>query len=61
MSDPGPAGDGQEEEEFTLEGGQREAARTLDRNVSADAGAGTGKTTTLTERYVTMLRAHLDG
>ena len=61
MSDPGPAGDGQEEEAFTLEGGQREAARTLDRNVSADAGAGTGKTTTLTERYVTMLRAHLDG
>ena len=61
MSDPELGGDRQEEAEFTLEGGQREAARTLDRNVSADAGAGTGKTTTLTERYVTMLRAHLDG
>lgn len=48
-------------EKFTLEPEQQAAARTLDRNVSVEAGAGTGKTTTLTERYVTILRAHIDG
>ncbi|MBP1922863.1 ATP-dependent helicase/nuclease subunit A [Halorubrum alkaliphilum] len=40
---------------------QQRAARTIDRNVTVEAGAGTGKTTTLTERYLTILRAHLDG
>ncbi|MDG5761902.1 UvrD-helicase domain-containing protein [Natronococcus sp. A-GB1] len=50
-----------EDEEFTLEPEQQAAARTLDRNVSVEAGAGTGKTTTLTERYVTILRAYIDG
>ncbi len=50
-----------EDEVFTLEPEQQAAARTLDRNVSVEAGAGTGKTTTLTERYVTILRTHIDG
>lgn len=34
---------------------QQTAATALDRSVSLTAGAGTGKTTTLTERYVTMI------
>ena len=46
---------------FTLTRAQQRAARTIDRNVTVAAGAGTGKTTTLTERYLTILRAHLDG
>lgn len=50
-----------ENAEFTLESEQQVAARTLDRNVTLRAGAGSGKTTTLTERYLTVLRAHLDG
>ena len=50
-----------DDEAFTLEPEQQAAARTLDRNVTVEAGAGTGKTTTLTERYLTILRAHLDG
>lgn len=50
-----------DDEAFTLEPEQQAPARTLDRNVSVEAGAGTGKTTTLTERYVTTLRAHIDG
>ena len=50
-----------DDESFTLEPEQQAAARTLDRNVTVEAGAGTGKTTTLTERYLTILRAHLDG
>ncbi len=49
------------DESFTLEPEQQTAARTLDRNITVEAGAGTGKTTTLTERYLTILRAHLDG
>jgi len=53
-----PASD---DEAFSLEPEQQAAARTLDRNVTVEAGAGTGKTTTLTERYLTILRAHLDG
>ena len=51
----------QDDESFTLEPEQQTAARTLDRNITVEAGAGTGKTTTLTERYLTILRAHLDG
>ena len=51
----------QHEESFTLEPEQQTAARTLDRNITIEAGAGTGKTTTLTERYLTILQAHLDG
>jgi len=54
--DPRDAGD-----EITLTRAQQRAARTIDRNVTVKAGAGTGKTTTLTERYLTILRAHLDG
>ncbi|SFC57912.1 ATP-dependent helicase/nuclease subunit A [Halobiforma haloterrestris] len=50
-----------DDDAFTLEPEQQAAARTFDRNVSVEAGAGTGKTTTLTERYVTILRAHIDG
>lgn len=50
-----------EKQGFTLETEQQAAARTIDRNVSVEAGAGTGKTTTLTERYLTILRVHLDG
>ena len=49
------------EEEFSLEPEQQAAARTLDRNVTVEAGAGTGKTTTLIERYLTILRVHIDG
>ncbi len=48
-------------DEITLTRAQQRAARTIDRNVTVKAGAGTGKTTTLTERYLTILRAHLDG
>ncbi|WP_433632569.1 UvrD-helicase domain-containing protein [Halomicrococcus sp. NG-SE-24] len=40
---------------------QQAAATTLDRNVTITAGAGTGKTTTLTERYMQMLAAGRDG
>jgi len=54
--DPRDAGD-----EITLTRAQQRAARTIDRDVTVKAGAGTGKTTTLTERYLTILRAHLDG
>ncbi len=50
-----------DKETFKLEQEQKAAARTLDRNIPVEAGAGTGKTTTLTERYLTILRAHLDG
>jgi len=50
-----------DDESFELETAQKRAARTIDRNVTIGAGAGTGKTTTLTERYLTILRAHLDG
>jgi len=50
-----------EDESFNLEYEQQVAARTIDRNVTLRAGAGSGKTTTLTERYLTILRAHLDG
>ncbi|QLD89114.1 UvrD-helicase domain-containing protein [Natronomonas salina] len=39
---------------------QQRAADALDRNVSLTAGAGTGKTTTLTQRYVRMLERGLD-
>jgi ATP-dependent helicase/nuclease subunit A len=46
---------------ITLTRAQKRAARTIDRNVSVEAGAGTGKTTMLTERYLNILRAHLDG
>jgi len=49
------------DDEFSLTRAQQRAARTIDRNVTVEAGAGTGKTTTLTERYLTILRAHLDG
>lgn len=48
-------------DDITLTRAQKRAARTIDRNVSVEAGAGTGKTTMLTERYLTILRAHLDG
>ncbi len=48
-------------EDITLKPAQQRAARTLDRNITVEAGAGSGKTTTLTERYLTILRAHLDG
>lgn len=48
-------------DDITLTRAQQRAARTIDRNVSVEAGAGTGKTTMLTERYLTILRAHLDG
>lgn len=50
-----------DDDSFELETAQKRAARTIDRNVTIGAGAGTGKTTTLTERYLTILRAHLDG
>ena len=39
---------------------QQIAATTLDQNIAITAGAGTGKTTTLTERYMQMLEAGLD-
>jgi len=39
---------------------QQRAATALDRNVTLTAGAGTGKTTTLTERYVQLLEAGID-
>ncbi|EMA66162.1 UvrD-helicase domain-containing protein [Halorubrum kocurii] len=55
--DSHPAGDN----DIPLTRAQQRAARTIDRNVTVKAGAGTGKTTTLTERYLTILRAHLDG
>jgi len=37
---------------------EQEDALVQDRNVAITAGAGTGKTTTLTERYVTILEAN---
>lgn len=40
-------------DELTCE--QKRAADTLDRNVTLTAGAGTGKTTTLTARYLRMI------
>ena len=40
---------------------QRAAADALDRNVTLTAGAGTGKTTTLTARYVRMLARGIEG
>ena len=43
-----------------LEPEQRAAKETLDANVSLRAGAGTGKTTTLTARYVEILERELD-
>jgi ATP-dependent helicase/nuclease subunit A len=43
-----------------LEPEQRTAKETLDANVSLRAGAGTGKTTTLTARYVEILEHELD-
>jgi ATP-dependent helicase/nuclease subunit A len=46
---------------FDLTDSQKRAVRTLDRNVTLAAGAGSGKTTTLTRRYIAILRAHLDG
>ena len=52
---------GNTDEELALTRPQQRAARTIDRNVIVEAGAGTGKTTTLTDRYLTILRAHLDG
>lgn len=39
---------------------EQEDALVLDRNVAITAGAGTGKTTTLTERYVTILSENPD-
>ncbi|WP_255198516.1 UvrD-helicase domain-containing protein [Halorarius litoreus] len=39
---------------------QQDAADALDRNVTLTAGAGTGKTTTLTARYMRMLARGLD-
>ncbi|MFC7020213.1 MULTISPECIES: UvrD-helicase domain-containing protein [Haloarcula] len=39
---------------------QREAADALDRNVTLTAGAGTGKTTTLTARYMRMLERGME-
>ncbi|WP_153952705.1 UvrD-helicase domain-containing protein, partial [Halosegnis longus] len=42
-------------DEERLEPEQQTAATTLDRNVSVRAGAGTGKTTTLTARYMQIL------
>ena len=48
-------------ESFDLTDPQKRAVRTLDRNVTLAAGAGSGKTTTLTRRYIAILRAHLDG
>jgi len=60
--DPGADGDSRDAEDpFGLTAPQRQAVRTLDRNVSLAAGAGSGKTTTLTRRYLAILRAHLDG
>lgn len=38
---------------------QRQAVTSLDRNVTLTAGAGTGKTTTLTARYLRMLEASI--
>lgn len=46
-------------DEERLEPEQRAAATTLDRNVSLRAGAGTGKTTTLTARYMEILDARV--
>lgn len=43
-----------DEFELTIE---RQRALTLDRNIAITAGAGTGKTTTLTERYRRILEA----
>ena len=43
-------------EEFDLTD-EQEDALVLDRNVTITAGAGTGKTTTLTERYLELLRS----
>ncbi|WP_276302717.1 UvrD-helicase domain-containing protein [Halorussus lipolyticus] len=40
--------------------GEQEDALVQDRNVAITAGAGTGKTTTLTERYVTILAENPD-
>ncbi|MFC7228652.1 UvrD-helicase domain-containing protein [Salinirubellus salinus] len=40
---------------------QQAAADALDRNVTLTAGAGTGKTTTLTARYVRMLARGIEG
>jgi ATP-dependent helicase/nuclease subunit A len=39
---------------------QQEAALALDQNIAITAGAGTGKTTTLKERYREILREHRD-
>jgi ATP-dependent helicase/nuclease subunit A len=39
---------------------QKRAVKALDRNVTLTAGAGTGKTTTLTARYLRMLEASIE-
>lgn len=46
-------------DENRLEDEQRTAKNTLGRNVSLSAGAGTGKTTTLTARYVHILESEI--
>jgi ATP-dependent exoDNAse (exonuclease V) beta subunit len=48
-----------ETDEIELTDEQRDAL-VLDRNVTITAGAGTGKTTTLTNRYLEFLRANPD-
>lgn len=40
---------------MALNDGQRKAVETIDRNVAVNAGAGTGKTKVLTERYIYIL------
>ena len=48
-------------DDITLTESQQQAVRTLDRSLTLGAGAGSGKTTTLTERYLAILRVHIDG
>ena len=44
---------------FDFTKAQQEAIETLDRNVSVSAGAGSGKTRVLVERFVNILRQSL--
>jgi ATP-dependent helicase/nuclease subunit A len=51
--------DGDAPEQLSLTD-EQEAALALDHNIAITAGAGTGKTTTLTERYRRILRRNPD-
>jgi ATP-dependent helicase/nuclease subunit A len=56
-SDSGKIQSSSESDELELTDEQQDAP-VLDRNVTITAGAGTGKTTTLTHRYLEFLRSH---